>query len=122
MLTKLITGDKDYGPLQEDQIINEMTNLIFAGTDTTSNTLSYMLYEMAKNPVWQDKLYQELDATEFDDVPDYRVAKSLPVLDAIVHETLRVHPAAPASLQRVTPEKGKAIDGVMVPGNVRPPF
>jgi cytochrome P450 len=47
--------------------------------------------------------------------------KDLPILDAIVHETLRVHPAAPASLQRLVPVEGSVIDGVNVPGKVKLP-
>lgn len=102
-----------------------MTNLIFAGTDTTSNTFSYMFYELAKSPEWQKKLHAEIDASNFghagDDVPDYSEIMKLPILDAVVHETLRFHPAAPASLPRISIGKGRTstVDGVPIPTNVR---
>jgi cytochrome P450 len=121
LLTKLIAGSKDLGPLADNEIVNEMTNLIFAGTDTTSNTFSYLFYRLAKHPHWQRQLQAELSTLSPTDVPRYRDVKDLPILDAIVHETLRVHPAAPASLQRLVPVEGSVIDGVNVPGKVKLP-
>jgi cytochrome P450 len=121
LLTKLIAGNKDVGPLADNEIVNEMTNLIFAGTDTTSNTFSYLLYRLAKHPHWQRQLQTELSTFSSTDIPHYRDVKALPILDAIVHETLRVHPAAPASLQRIVPVEGSMIDGVNMPGKVNMP-
>ncbi|EHK21860.1 uncharacterized protein TRIVIDRAFT_151636, partial [Trichoderma virens Gv29-8] len=118
LLTKLIAGSKDFGPLEDDQIINEMTNLIFAGTDTTSNTFTYMFYELAKHPEWQKKLQAELGEAALEEVPEYKDVVKLPVLDAVIHETLRVHPAAPAGLQRLAPGAGGAVvDGITIPQN-----
>ncbi len=97
-----------------------MTNLIFAGTDTTSNTFSYLLYELALHPEFQDMLQSELDQAQFIQVPEYKDVMKLPVLDALIHETLRFHPAAPSSLQRIAPKEANvAIDGVPIPENVR---
>jgi len=42
----------------------------------------------------------------------------LPILDAVITEALRLHPAAPSSLQRITPAGGRTVDGVQVPENV----
>lgn len=96
-----------------------MTNLIFAGTDTTSNTFSYLLYELAQHPEFQAMLHSELDQVPFTHVPEYKDVTKLPVLDALIQETLRFHPAAPASLQRISPKEGQVvIDGVPIPGNV----
>lgn len=105
-------------PLADNDIIIEITNLIFAGTDTTGNTFSYMFWELAKNPEWQGRLRDELSTIQFDNVPDYQDVMKLPVLDALIHETLRFWPASPASLPRVTPKGGRTIDGVKVPENV----
>ena len=77
-----------------------------------------MFYELANAPYWQGKLQTELDSLGFSEVPDYNDIRKLPTLDALIHETLRLHPAAPASLQRVTPERGTIVDGVWIPGNV----
>ena len=102
--------------LTDKGIIDEVTNLVFAGTDSTGNTLSYLFYELSNQPQWQLRLREELK-----DVPtshNYNVVVELPVLEAVVQEVLRLRPAAPASLQRITPETGGVIDGVVVPPNV----
>ncbi|KIY01666.1 uncharacterized protein Z520_01803 [Fonsecaea multimorphosa CBS 102226] len=99
--------------LTDKGIIDEVTNLVFAGTDSTGNTLSYLFYELSKQPKWQLRLREELK-----DVPiphKYNVVAELPVLEAVVQEILRLRPAAPASLQRITPDTGGLIDDVVVP-------
>lgn len=46
----------------------------------------------------------------------------LPLLDAIINEALRLHPAAPASLPRETPSGGRTLNGVYIPEKVRKSF
>lgn len=89
--------------------------------DTTSTTLTYLFWELAKHQDWQEKLRAELRtalAPEIHDAPTYSQLAELPVLDAVVNETLRLHPAAPASLQRSTPAGGREIDGYFIPEGV----
>lgn len=102
--------------LTDKGIIDEVTNLVFAGTDSTGNTLSYLFYELSNQPQWQVRLREELK-----DVPQsqrYSVIAELSILEAVVQEILRLRPAAPASLQRITPETGGVIDDVVVPPGV----
>jgi len=40
---------------------------------------------------------------------------TLPLLDAIIQETLRMHPPVPSGLPRDTPREGMYIDGVFIP-------
>ena len=106
--------------ITERGIVDELTNLIFAGTDTTSNTLTYLFWDLANHPEWQMRLRDELseaigDATDF----EYKDISELPVVEAVVQETLRLQPAGPSSLQRLVPEGGSVIDGVAVPAQVR---
>lgn len=67
--------------------------LLFAATDTTSTALTLILECLAKNTQAQDKLRAEIiDAKrrhEGDDIP-YDELMSLPYLDAVCSETLRV--------------------------------
>jgi cytochrome P450 len=105
--------------VSEDGIVEEVTNLLFAGTDTTSNTLAYLFWELSHHPEWQLRMREELnDAVGAVTNPSFASISELPVMNAVVHELWRLWPAAPGSLMRVTPENGMTIDGVFVPGNV----
>lgn len=106
--------------LTEDGIVDELANLIFAGTDTTSNTLTYLFWELSRNPEWQEKLRAELNPIcgGGRPCPSYDEVSELPILDAVVQETLRLHPAALSGLPREVPEGGAVIAGVPVPEGV----
>ncbi|EIW77626.1 cytochrome P450 [Coniophora puteana RWD-64-598 SS2] len=70
--------------------------LIIAGYVTTSTSLTWALIELAKNPDAQAKLRAELNQYG-DEYPSYDdlVGDKLPYLDAVTHETLRLHPSVP---------------------------
>lgn len=113
------TDKKIPAPLTDEEIVVELTNLIFAGTDTTGNTFSYMFWELARHPLWQTRLRKELREIPWSGVvPEYRYISQLPVLEALLQETLRLWPASPASLPRVASSNGGIIDGTSVPGQV----
>ena len=73
---------------------------MFAATDTTSNALTLLLERLAENPNVQEKLRAEIAQVKsvYDggDIP-YDELMSLPYLDAVCRETLRVY--APAQLR-----------------------
>lgn len=84
-------------------VASEMLDHTLAGFDTSSITLTFMAWELSRpeNAQWQSRLRQELkglqsgfDAKEIDE---------LPVLQAILQESLRLHAAIPGNQPRVTP-------------------
>ncbi|KAJ9606301.1 hypothetical protein H2200_009262 [Cladophialophora chaetospira] len=100
----------------ETGIIEELTNLIFAGTDTTGNTLTYLFWELAHHPEWQLRLRAELKESISEQTnPDYAAVSELPVLEGITQEIFRLRPASPNGLPRVTSASGGVIDGIVVP-------
>ncbi|KAI0056906.1 cytochrome P450 [Artomyces pyxidatus] len=85
--------------LPDDEIIAQMSTLLFAGTDTTSTALARALYLLSQHQDIQDKLRQELnDAHAAAGGTDlsYDALVDLPYLDALCRETLRLYP--PTSL------------------------
>ena len=125
LLTKVITGDPKLAPLSDKVIISEVGSLIIGGTDTTSNTLTFTCYELTKHREWQLRLRHELEQHNVQfpaGVAAYKDVRDLPVLDAIVTEGLRMHPAAPSTLPRVVPVGGAVIGGVKLPAGVRKNF
>lgn len=95
--------------------------LLSRGLDTTSTTLTYLFWELTRLPEWQSRLHEELSSQKewVNGIPSYNEVKDLPVLEAVIEEALRLHPAAPASLPRETPQGGRVLNGVMVPEKVR---
>ena len=73
---------------------------MFAATDTTSNALTLILERLSENPNVQEKLRAEIaeakSAHDGGDIP-YDELMSLPYLDAVCRETLRVY--VPAQLR-----------------------
>ncbi|TBU26014.1 cytochrome P450 [Dichomitus squalens] len=84
--------------LDERELIGQMSTITFAAMDTTSNALSITLWRLAQNQQVQDRVRQEIfaarDSQGGKDIP-YDDLVSLPFLDAICRETLRVHVPAP---------------------------
>ncbi|KAF8157063.1 cytochrome P450 [Crassisporium funariophilum] len=81
--------------LSEVELLGQVNSLTFAATDTTSGALSRIFHLLALNKDVQDKLRKEIrDAKEANDGHDlgYDVLVSLPFLDAVCRETLRLYP------------------------------
>lgn len=92
-----------------------MQNLFIAGTDTTSTTVEWAIDELIRHPPILAQAQQELDSVVS---KDRLVAESdlpnLTFLQAIVKETLRLHPSTPLSLPRIANESCD-INGYFIP-------
>jgi len=78
--------------LDEIVIIGTAMTLMVAGYDTTGMLLSYIGWELAKNPDIQAKLQEEIDEAfdeNNDKMPDYNTIQNLPYLDQVIHEGLQ---------------------------------
>lgn len=105
--------------LTDEEISTEIGNLVFAGTDTTSTTLTYLFWRLGHSE-WQERLRVDLASVELvDGVAAFQHLTEYRILDAVISETLRLHPPAPASLQRETPVGGRELGGYFVPAGVR---
>lgn len=113
LLTKILVPSSGEAPMTDDETHAEISNLVFAGTDTTSTTLTYLFWELARNQHWQARLRDELRKES--KAMTYQSLKDLSLLNALVDEALRLHPAAPASLQRIVPTGGGQLCGYHVP-------
>jgi len=81
--------------LPDDQVLGQMSTLTFAGMDTTSNALSRVLHLFALHPNVQQRLRDEIRQAkeeaggEIENI-GYDTLVSLPFLDAVCRETLRL--------------------------------
>ncbi|TGO35987.1 hypothetical protein BHYA_0139g00130 [Botrytis hyacinthi] len=101
------------GSLTDLDIQREASNFIVAGTDTTSNTLTFLVYNILKNPKLQRQLEDEVDTLGDDFVS--KDVEELQLLNAVIDEGLRIWGAAPGSLHRTVPQGGVELDGYFLP-------
>lgn len=79
--------------LTKEDLLASVIDLLFAGVDTTSNTMQWALYMMGKNPEKQQLLHQQVKSVLNNG--EHASAQSLgnlPYLKAWVKETLRLYP------------------------------
>ncbi|KAH7865501.1 hypothetical protein Vadar_007474 [Vaccinium darrowii] len=92
-----------------------LLDLFVAGTDTTANTLEWAMAELLHNPTILLKAQEEMDQMigKGNLVEEVDLAR-LPYLQAIIKETLRLHPPTPLLLPRKA-EEDIEICGFTVP-------
>jgi cytochrome P450 len=88
--------DEDGDTLNDGQIRDEVMTLLFAGHDTTTSTVSFMFYELARHPEIVGRLQAEQDR----ELPSGLAMRSkllsgeLTELEMVLEETLRKYPPA----------------------------
>ncbi|KAI1718569.1 cytochrome p450 domain-containing protein [Ditylenchus destructor] len=81
--------------LTPDEITAQCILFLLAGFETTANSLANTCYNLMNNPQCQKRLQDEID--EFcPEQPSYEQLSQMKYLDAIIRETLRLHPTGAA--------------------------
>ncbi|XP_031438049.1 LOW QUALITY PROTEIN: cytochrome P450 [Clupea harengus] len=110
-LTHLLMSEQ----MSVHEVLGSITELLLAGVDTTSNTISWALYHLAKEPGIQEQLYQEVESVcPGDKVPTSDDFARMPLLKAIIRETLRLYPVVPGNA-RFTVESEIVVGGHLFP-------
>jgi retinoid hydroxylase len=88
--------DEDGNTLSDLQVRDEVMTLLFAGHDTTTSTVSFMFYELARHPHVLARLLDEQDAQLVDGRPtaSQLMSGELTELEMVLDETLRKYPPA----------------------------
>ncbi|KAF7331039.1 Cytochrome P450 [Mycena venus] len=90
LLLKAELADSELRMTQEEVVAQNI--LLLAGYETTSVSLTWALIELSKHPEIQDKLRKDLARFSGTDPTWDQLVSELPYLDAVVQETLRLHP------------------------------
>ena len=103
------------------RIASELHDSVIAGHDTTGIALVYIFWELSRKPALQDALraeFKEYSASisfpsegPGSTLPTPRLLDSLPLLHAVMMETLRLHPPIPGSQPRKTPKTPTSVAG-----------
>jgi len=74
--------------LTEEEVFGEMVGFFLAGHETTSNTITFGIYELCNNPEIQERLYEEIKDVKENQM---EAVNSLPFLENFVKEVQRLH-------------------------------
>lgn len=102
--------------INEGWLAGDSRLIVVAGADTTSATLTYMMYHIASDISQQQELRSELAGFTLDESFDAQTLASSERLNAVINETLRLHPPVPSGTSRKTPKEGLTIGGMFIPG------
>ncbi|CAN6167100.1 unnamed protein product [Urochloa humidicola] len=98
-------------PLSRDNVKAITQDLIIGATDTSANTMEWALSELLKNPKILAKATEELNSViGLDRLATERDLPDLPYIEAILKETMRVHPASPMLAPHLAREDAR-VDG-----------
>ncbi|CAN6167099.1 unnamed protein product [Urochloa humidicola] len=98
-------------PLSRDNVKAITQDLIIGATDTSANTMEWALSELLKNPKILAKATEELNSViGHDRLATERDLPDLPYIEAILKETMRVHPASPMLAPHLAREDAR-VDG-----------
>ncbi|KAH7037110.1 cytochrome P450 [Microdochium trichocladiopsis] len=124
LFTKLHDATGGEKGLTQEEILSNAQLYLVAGSDTTSNVLTYVIWNLCKRPEVKEKLLAELRSLPGTQVTaggaeiqvDYQELRSAAYLNAVIDETLRLYPSIPAPLPRHVPPEGMALAGHWFPG------
>ncbi|KAK8195288.1 cytochrome P450 [Phyllosticta capitalensis] len=98
------------------EVASELLDHLAAGFDTSSITLTYLAHELSLHPSIQARLRTQLRQLSppmvpgsAPSIPSPKAVDAVPLLHAVMMETLRLHAAIPGPQPRVTPAGGASL-------------
>lgn len=116
-MSYILKSDEKNGMTVEEMYTSAQV-LIVAGSETTATGLTAATYFLLSNPSTWQKLCAEV-RSRFDKEQDITIQNtadgSLPYLNAVINETLRLCPPGPGTFPRTVPAGGRMVCGRWVP-------
>ncbi|KAK1342575.1 hypothetical protein QTO34_015341 [Cnephaeus nilssonii] len=116
----LLTKDEDGKELSDEDIRAEADTFMFEGHDTTASGLSWVLYNLARHPEYQERCRQEVQQLLGDREPqeiEWDDLAQLPFLTMCIKESLRLHPPVTV-ISRCCTQDITLPDGRVIPKGV----
>ncbi|KAI5802953.1 cytochrome P450 [Geopyxis carbonaria] len=112
-----ILAEKDAYGYDNAFLASHSSVLIVAGSETTATFLSGVTYYLCRTPHAYAALVAELRTTfaSYSHITGH-ATESLPYLNAVIDEGLRIYPPVPIALPRRSP--GETVDGIFIPAGV----
>ncbi len=95
LLSLLLTAGRNEGTmLSDDQVIDNMITFLAAGHETSARSLAWAFYLVSQSSDWSGRINEELDSVDLDTMPPNEWQNALPILTAVLKESMRLYPAA----------------------------
>jgi cytochrome P450 len=95
ILSLLLGARGEAGEAFTDREVRDQTmTLMFAGHDTSTSTLTFMMHELARHPDVAERLCEEQDRVLAGAPPTIDLLEQMPYLDMVLDEVLRLYPPA----------------------------
>ena len=109
----LLSGGLDEAglPLTDDDLVEQMLLLLFAGYETTASSLSCLMAALLQHPPSMAWLMEEIDGQTWP--PTDNDSEPTPRLNAVVQEVMRLNPPVGGFFRRL--KRDRVLDGVLVP-------
>ncbi|KAI1915019.1 hypothetical protein LOZ61_001943 [Ophidiomyces ophidiicola] len=123
--------DEETSKMLRIDVACELYDQLTAGHETSAVALTYLYWQLSKYPDLQHELREELrqlspiiqpplNDQSIPDLPSPKSVDALPLLDAILMETLRLHAPIPGIQPRITPSPTSSLGGYdNIPPNTR---
>ncbi|KKK22291.1 hypothetical protein P175DRAFT_0500179 [Aspergillus ochraceoroseus IBT 24754] len=103
------------GSLTDTDIITDAGALLLAGSDPTAISLTFLLWCVLSRPQIQHEVEAEVAQLE-GEITD-AACEGLPILNAVINESLRLYGAAPGCMPRSPPPGGATLGGYFLPAD-----
>ncbi|KFB40893.1 AGAP002417-PA-like protein [Anopheles sinensis] len=111
LLDILLRSDLTGRQFTDHEVYSQVNNFMFAGHDTTSSAITFILYACAKFPEVQQRVYEEIcSAVPHDQPLTQQHINELKYLDLVIKESLRMFPPVPYFSRTV--ERNTTFNGI----------
>jgi cytochrome P450 len=104
--------------ITKGELLSHALACTLANSQLTTGGITTCMYLLLQNPMVMQELVGEIRRTfTREEQIGVTSTQSLVYLEAVLHETLRIHNPTPINLPRVIPPEGRVIEGTFIPGN-----
>jgi cytochrome P450 len=117
LITARLDDEEGGHTLSTEQLVHEMSGIVFAGHETTAATLTWLLYLLSTHPEAEALLRTEIADMLGDRPIAFDDLESLPYLDHCVQETLRLYPPVYVTVREA--DSAGEVAGYRIPKGTR---
>ncbi|KAH8419833.1 hypothetical protein KR009_003099 [Drosophila setifemur] len=118
LLDVLLQATIDGKPLTNEDIREEVDTFMFEGHDTTTSSIAFSFYLLARHPEVQARVFQEIRDVIGDDKEapiNMQSLGELKYLECVIKESLRLYPSVPMIGRHINEDI--VLDGKLIPAN-----